>query len=85
MKLGVHLVNFTLAGGPEAIGPTLAATGRAAEEAGLGDTLRGLRVLVQGLGAVGNRVAELAEAETAWLELELLRDEIAQHRAPPKR
>ena len=30
MKLGVHLVNFTLAGGPEAIGPTLAATGRAA-------------------------------------------------------
>jgi len=28
--------------------------------------------------------AELAEAETAWLELELLRDEIAQHRAPPK-
>lgn len=29
--------------------------------------------------------AELAEAETAWLELEILRDEIAQHRAPSKR
>jgi len=35
MKLGVHLVNFTLPGGPESIGPTLAATGRAAEDAGL--------------------------------------------------
>ena len=27
MKLGVHLVNFTLPGGPASIGPTLAATG----------------------------------------------------------
>jgi F420-dependent oxidoreductase-like protein len=35
MKLGVHLVNFTLPGGPESIGPTLAATGAAVEEAGL--------------------------------------------------
>jgi F420-dependent oxidoreductase-like protein len=35
MKLGVHLVNFTLPGGPESIGPTLAATGSAVEEAGL--------------------------------------------------
>ena len=35
MRLGVHLVNFTLPGGPETIGPTLAATGRAAEEAGV--------------------------------------------------
>ena len=35
MKLGVHLVNFNLPGGPESIGPTLAATGAAAEEAGL--------------------------------------------------
>jgi F420-dependent oxidoreductase-like protein len=35
MKLGVHLVNFSLPGGPATIGPTLAATGRAAEEAGL--------------------------------------------------
>jgi ATP-binding cassette subfamily F protein uup len=29
--------------------------------------------------------AELAKAETAWLELEILRDEIAQHRPVPKR
>lgn len=35
MLLGVHLVSFTLPDGPESIGPTLAATGRAAEEAGL--------------------------------------------------
>jgi F420-dependent oxidoreductase-like protein len=35
MRLGVHLVNFTLPGGPASIGRTLAATGRAAEEAGL--------------------------------------------------
>ena len=35
MKLGVHLVNFSLPGGPASLGPTLAATGRAAEEAGV--------------------------------------------------
>jgi F420-dependent oxidoreductase-like protein len=35
MRLGVHLVSFTASGGPEKIGPTLAAVGRAAEEAGL--------------------------------------------------
>lgn len=35
MRLGVHLVNFSLPGGPAAIAPALAATARAAEEAGL--------------------------------------------------
>jgi F420-dependent oxidoreductase-like protein len=35
MRLGVHLVDFALPGGPEAIGPTIAAVGRAADEAGL--------------------------------------------------
>jgi F420-dependent oxidoreductase-like protein len=35
MRLGVHLVNFSLPGGTAAIGPALAASGRAAEEAGL--------------------------------------------------
>jgi hypothetical protein len=34
MKLGVHLVNLTLPGGPASIGPTLSAVGRAADEAG---------------------------------------------------
>ena len=35
MRVGVHLVNFTLPGGPASIGPTLAAVGPAAEEAGV--------------------------------------------------
>ena len=35
MKLGVHLVNFGLPGGPAAIGPTLANIGRVAEDAGV--------------------------------------------------
>jgi alkanesulfonate monooxygenase SsuD/methylene tetrahydromethanopterin reductase-like flavin-dependent oxidoreductase (luciferase family) len=35
MKLGAHLVNFTLPGGPGSIGPTLPATGAAVAEAGL--------------------------------------------------
>ena len=35
MRLGVHLVNFSLPGGTAAIGPALAAAGHAAEEAGL--------------------------------------------------
>jgi F420-dependent oxidoreductase-like protein len=34
MQVGVHYMNFTLPGGPEAIAPTLAATARAAEDAG---------------------------------------------------
>ena len=35
MRVGVHLVNFTLPGGPAALGPVLAAVGTAAEEAGV--------------------------------------------------
>ncbi|MET0765682.1 MAG: LLM class F420-dependent oxidoreductase [Blastococcus sp.] len=35
MRVGVHLVNFALPGGPVSIGPTLAAIGRAADEAGV--------------------------------------------------
>jgi F420-dependent oxidoreductase-like protein len=34
MDLGIHFVNFDLPGGPAALGPTLAATAEAAEEAG---------------------------------------------------
>jgi len=34
MELGIHYANFTLPGGPEAIGPTLAATAKAAEDGG---------------------------------------------------
>ena len=34
MQLGVHYANFTQPGGPEQLGPTLAATARAADDAG---------------------------------------------------
>ena len=34
MELALHFMNFTLPRGSEALGPTLAATARAAEEAG---------------------------------------------------
>jgi F420-dependent oxidoreductase-like protein len=34
MELGIHFGNFTLPGGPEALAPILAATARAAEDAG---------------------------------------------------
>jgi hypothetical protein len=34
MELGIHFANFTLPGGAEALAPTLAATARAAEDAG---------------------------------------------------
>jgi F420-dependent oxidoreductase-like protein len=35
VRVGVHLVNFTLPGGAASIGPTLAAVGRAADDAGV--------------------------------------------------
>ena len=33
MELGIHFVNFNLPGAPQALGPTMAATARAAEQA----------------------------------------------------
>ena len=35
MQVGIHFMNFTLPGGTEALGPTLAATARAADQGGL--------------------------------------------------
>ena len=35
MRLGIHIVNFEVQGGTEAIGPTLARVGRAVDEAGI--------------------------------------------------
>ena len=35
MRLGVHIINFEMTGGPEAIGSTLAGVGRAVEDAGI--------------------------------------------------
>jgi F420-dependent oxidoreductase-like protein len=37
MKVGLHIVTWDFPGGPPAIGPTLAAVGNAAEEAGVSD------------------------------------------------
>ena len=34
MKIGLHFINFTLPGGPQAIGPALMETAKIAEEAG---------------------------------------------------
>ena len=51
----------------------------AAEAANLGSSLEGLRVLVQGLGAVGNRVAEMAAADGAVLSVsEVVSSRLAQ-------
>ncbi|MDX6377657.1 MAG: hypothetical protein QOE98_1960 [Gaiellaceae bacterium] len=35
MQVGIHFMNFTLPGGPERLGPTMAATARAADEGGM--------------------------------------------------
>src|ERR1700694_4316988 len=35
MRVGIHFVNFTLPGGPGALGPALAATSRVAEDSGV--------------------------------------------------
>jgi len=35
MRVGIHFVNFTLPGGPESLGPTLATTARIAEDSGV--------------------------------------------------
>jgi alkanesulfonate monooxygenase SsuD/methylene tetrahydromethanopterin reductase-like flavin-dependent oxidoreductase (luciferase family) len=35
MQVGIHFMNFTLPGGPESLGPTMAATARAADEGGM--------------------------------------------------
>ena len=35
MRVGIHFVNFSLPGGPEALGPTLATTARIAEDGGV--------------------------------------------------
>lgn len=36
MQVAIHIANFGIPGGPQAIGPALAAAGRAAEDAGVG-------------------------------------------------
>jgi len=56
VRLGVHVVNFTLPGGPPAIGPTLADIGRAAEDAGVSSLS-----LMDHYLQLGGRVGEVDE------------------------
>ncbi|MEV4417816.1 LLM class F420-dependent oxidoreductase [Catellatospora sp. NPDC049609] len=81
MELGVHLVNFTYPGGVAAIAPTLAAAGRAAEEAGI-DNLSVMDHYLQMEGAgLGEPDAPMLEgyttlgflaAHTSTVQLQLL-------------
>ena len=79
MRLGVHLIRFDLAGGAPAIGPTLAAVGAAAEEAGV-DNLSLMDHYFQ-LGMVGDASLPMLEgyttlgflaAHTSTVDLQLL-------------
>ena len=61
----------------------IAALGRRLADAAL--FTRDPQAFEQATTRLAKAEAELGEAENAWLELELLRDEIAHHRATPKR
>lgn len=81
MKLGVHLVNFGVAGGPAAIGPTLAKVGPAAEAAGVANLSAMDHYLqIAGMG-IGDADAAMLEgyttlaflaAHTSTVEVQLL-------------
>jgi len=62
MRIGVHLVKFDFDGGPSAIGPTVAAVGAAAEEAGL-DNLSLMDHYLQ-LGFMGPPDGQMLEGYT---------------------
>lgn len=81
MRLGVHLVNYDLPGGPSAIAPTLARVGAAAEAAGV-DNLSAMDHYLQ-IAGVGGGTAEAPmlegyttlaylAAHTRTVELQLL-------------
>ncbi len=79
MRLGVHLVNFRLPGGTAAIGPALAAAGRAAEEAGLHNlSLMDHYLQLEMAGGAGEPMLEgyttlgFLAAHTRTVELQLL-------------
>jgi F420-dependent oxidoreductase-like protein len=81
MKLGVHLVNFDVPGGPAALGPTLARAGAAAEAAGVANLSAMDHYLqIAGMG-IGDADAPMLEgytslpylaAHTRTVELQLL-------------
>ncbi len=79
MRVGVHLVNFTLPGGPASIGPTLAAVGPAAEEAGVANlSLMDHYLQLDMLGGAAQPMVEgytglgFLAAHTSTVELQLL-------------
>ena len=81
MRLGVHLVNFDVPGGPAAIGPTLARAGEAAEAAGVANLsamAHYLQIAGMGIGGVdapmleGYSTLAFLAAHTRSVELQLL-------------
>jgi F420-dependent oxidoreductase-like protein len=64
MRLGVHIVNFTLPGGPAAIGRTLADIGRAVEDAGVVNLSVMDHFLQLGRGGVGGADEPMLEGYT---------------------
>jgi F420-dependent oxidoreductase-like protein len=64
VKVGVHLVNFALPGGPAATGPVLAEVGRAAEQAGLANlSVMDHYLQISGMG-LGDVTAPMLEGYT---------------------
>lgn len=81
MKLGVHLVNFDVPGGPPNIGPTLARAGAAAEAAGVANLSamdHYLQIAGMGIGGAdapmleGYTTLAFVAAHTTSVELQLL-------------
>jgi F420-dependent oxidoreductase-like protein len=78
MRLGVHLVNFDVPGGPAAIAPTLAGVGAAAEAAGVVNlSMMDHYLQLAGLGAgapmlEGYTSLAFLAANTSTVELQLL-------------
>ena len=79
MRLGVHLVNFSLPDGPASIGPVLAEVGRAAEEAAVDNlSLMDHYLQLAVVGAAGEPMLEgyttlgFLAAHTRTTELQLL-------------
>lgn len=80
MNVGIHIVSFTLPGGPAAIGPTLTEVARAAEEAGA-TNLSLMDHYLQLGGSIGSAEEPMLEgyttlgylaASTSTVELQLL-------------
>jgi F420-dependent oxidoreductase-like protein len=79
MRVGVHLVNFTLPGGPASIGPTMADVGRAAEDAGVANlSLMDHYLQLDMIGGAGQPMLEgytglaFLAAHTSTVDLQLL-------------